>query len=88
MADKVGFKAARKYIAMIKREAPRMALKIVDEAIQMHGAHGVSQDSRLGDMYTGQLLSSSVGALGFYRQLLLCCCSRFFVLVSCAWCLV
>eukprot|EP00750_Incisomonas_marina_P015932 INCI18801.1.p1 GENE.INCI18801.1~~INCI18801.1.p1 ORF type:complete len:452 (-),score=66.68 INCI18801.1:885-2240(-) len=53
MADTVGFKAARKYISMIKIEAPRMALKVVDEAIQMHGAHGVSQDSRLGAMYTG-----------------------------------
>ena len=42
-----------KYISMIKIEAPRMALKVVDEAIQMHGAHGVSQDSRLGAMYTG-----------------------------------
>ena len=38
---------------MIKIEAPRMALQVVDEAIQLHGAHGVSQDSRLADMYTG-----------------------------------
>eukprot|EP00451_Oxyrrhis_marina_P024067 CAMPEP_0204342548 /NCGR_PEP_ID=MMETSP0469-20131031/24215_1 /ASSEMBLY_ACC=CAM_ASM_000384 /TAXON_ID=2969 /ORGANISM="Oxyrrhis marina" /LENGTH=454 /DNA_ID=CAMNT_0051327467 /DNA_START=29 /DNA_END=1393 /DNA_ORIENTATION=- len=53
MADEVGFKAARKYIAMIKVAAPRMALKIVDDAIQVHGAHGVGQDSKLSDMYTG-----------------------------------
>jgi hypothetical protein len=33
--------------------APRMALKIVDDAIQVHGAHGVSQDCKLPDMYTG-----------------------------------
>ena len=30
-----------------------MALKVVDEAIQVHGAHGISQDSKLPDMYTG-----------------------------------
>jgi len=53
MADERGFKEARKYIAMIKVDAPRMALKIVDEAIQIHGAHGLSQDSRLSEMYTG-----------------------------------
>jgi len=53
MADEHGFKEARKYIAMIKVAAPRAALKIVDEAIQIHGAHGVSQDSQLAGMYTG-----------------------------------
>merc|ERR1719169_181517 len=52
MADEHGFKEARKYIAMIKVAAPRAALKIVDEAIQIHGAHGVSQDTKLNDMYT------------------------------------
>ena len=53
VADEKGFKAARKYIAMIKVAAPRAALKIVDEAIQIHGAHGLSQDSRLPEMYMG-----------------------------------
>ena len=38
MADEHGFKAARKYIAMIKYAAPKAALKIVDEAIQVHGS--------------------------------------------------
>jgi len=52
VADEKGFKAAKVHIAMIKVAAPRMALKIVDEAIQVHGAHGVSQDSKLSDMYT------------------------------------
>eukprot|EP00041_Stephanoeca_diplocostata_P012894 m.217606 g.217606 ORF g.217606 m.217606 type:complete len:458 (-) comp19132_c0_seq3:323-1696(-) len=51
MADEKGFKAARNYIAMIKVSAPRMALKVVDDAIQVHGAHGISQDSRLAEMY-------------------------------------
>merc|ERR1712070_835391 len=52
-ADEYGFKAAKAYIAMTKVDVPRMCLKIIDEAIQVHGAHGVSQDSRLSDMYTG-----------------------------------
>ena len=39
------------YIAMTKVDAPRMCLKIIDEAIQIHGAHGVSQDSKLSDLY-------------------------------------
>jgi len=30
-----------------------MALKVVDEAIQMHGGAGVSQDFPLARMYTG-----------------------------------
>merc|ERR1711972_738845 len=52
-ADDNGFKAAKSYVAMTKVDAPRMCLKIIDEAIQIHGAHGVSQDSKLTDMYTG-----------------------------------
>lgn len=52
VADEKGFKEAKQYIAMIKVDAPRMALKIVDDAIQVHGAHGVSQDSRLSSAYT------------------------------------
>jgi acyl-CoA dehydrogenase len=51
MCDVKGFKGARQYIAMIKVAAPRMALKIVDEAMQVHGGHGVSQYSKLSDMW-------------------------------------
>merc|ERR1712070_967920 len=50
-ADEKGFKDAKAFIAMTKVDAPRMCLKIIDEAIQVHGAHGVSQDSHLSDMY-------------------------------------
>jgi acyl-CoA dehydrogenase len=53
MADEKGFKEARKYIAMIKVSAPRSALAIVDEAIQIHGAAGLAQDSQLTGLYTG-----------------------------------
>merc|ERR1719401_2739212 len=53
VADEKGFKAAQAHVAMIKVAAPRAALKIIDDAIQMHGAHGVSQDTRLAQMYMG-----------------------------------
>ena len=44
MMDKYGNKVAKKEIAMIKVVAPRMALKVLDRAIQIHGGGGVSDD--------------------------------------------
>jgi len=37
VADDEGWKAAKVYVSMIKVMAPRIALKILDEAIQVHG---------------------------------------------------
>ena len=51
MMDKAGNKAARLEIAMIKVAAPRVALKVIDDAIQAHGAAGVSDDSGLANQY-------------------------------------
>ncbi len=51
MMDKVGNKVARLEIAMIKVAAPRMALKIIDHAIQAHGAAGVSAEFGLARQY-------------------------------------
>jgi acyl-CoA dehydrogenase len=44
MMDTAGNKAARAEIAMIKVIAPNMALRVLDRAIQAHGAAGVSDD--------------------------------------------
>src|SRR4051812_2396846 len=49
--DEGGAKAARKQIAMIKVVAPNMALAVIDRAIQVHGAAGVSQDFHLAQAY-------------------------------------
>ena len=47
LMDSVGNKAARAEIAMIKVVAPNVALRVLDRAIQAHGAAGVSQDTFL-----------------------------------------
>ncbi|WP_269929370.1 acyl-CoA dehydrogenase family protein [Aminobacter sp. HY435] len=51
MMDTVGNKAARAEIGMIKVAAPTMACKVIDWAIQAHGAAGVSQDFVLANYY-------------------------------------
>ncbi|RIK87327.1 MAG: acyl-CoA dehydrogenase [Hyphomicrobiales bacterium] len=51
MMDKVGNKVARLEIAMIKAVAPAMACRVVDRAIQAHGAAGVAQDTFLAAAY-------------------------------------
>lgn len=47
MMDTVGNKVAKAEIAMIKVLAPNMALRVIDRAIQAHGAAGVCQDTHL-----------------------------------------
>jgi acyl-CoA dehydrogenase len=54
MMDKVGNKVARTEIAEIKVAAPRMALKIIDDAIQAWGGAGVTSDPGLARMYASQ----------------------------------
>jgi acyl-CoA dehydrogenase len=53
MMDKVGNKAAALEIAMIKVAGPRIALKVIDNAIQAHGGGGVTSDFGLAKAYAG-----------------------------------
>jgi acyl-CoA dehydrogenase len=53
MMDKVGNKAARGEIAMIKVIAPAMALRVIDRAVQVHGGAGVSSDFGLAAAWAG-----------------------------------
>ena len=50
--DREGNKAAKDLIAAAKIIVPRMAAQVVDRAIQVHGAKGVSQDTFLAKSYT------------------------------------
>ena len=49
--DKQGNKGAKDLIAMIKIIAPQMACTVIDRAIQIHGAAGLSQDYFLAQAY-------------------------------------
>jgi acyl-CoA dehydrogenase len=51
LIDSVGAKGARSEIAAIKVIAPRVCLEVLDRAIQVHGAGGVSDDFPLASMY-------------------------------------
>jgi acyl-CoA dehydrogenase len=52
LMDTVGNKVARGEIAMIKVVVPRMALRVIDRAIQAHGGAGVSDDFPLAKAWT------------------------------------
>jgi acyl-CoA dehydrogenase len=54
LMDEIGNKAARDSISQIKVAVPNMALRVIDRAIQMHGAAGVSQDFPLAALWTSQ----------------------------------
>ena len=54
LMDTIGNKAARDAISQIKVAIPNMSLRVIDRAIQLHGAAGVSQDFPLAEMWTSQ----------------------------------
>ena len=52
--DVLGNKEARIWVSMIKAKVPEQVCNIIDEAMQVHGATGISQWSPLSGMYTAQ----------------------------------
>ena len=52
--DVLGNREARTWVHMVKALVPERVCEIIDQAIQMHGATGVSQWTPLAAMYTGQ----------------------------------
>jgi acyl-CoA dehydrogenase len=52
--DVLGNNEARVWVSAIKAMVPERVCKIIDEAIQIHGATGVSKWTPLADMYTSQ----------------------------------
>jgi acyl-CoA dehydrogenase len=52
--DVLGNREARVWVHMVKAMVPERVCKIIDQAIQMHGATGVSQWTPLSRMYAGQ----------------------------------
>src|SRR6266849_5264787 len=50
--DVLGNKEARIWVSMVKAMVPERACKIIDQAIQLHGATGISQWTPLAEMYT------------------------------------
>jgi acyl-CoA dehydrogenase len=54
MMDKAGNKSAQLEIAMVKVQAPSMALQIIDDAVQAHGGGGVSGDFGLAHDWASQ----------------------------------
>jgi len=49
--DTQGVESAQVWISKIKATVPLIALKIIDDSIQLHGAAGLSQDFPLAEMY-------------------------------------
>jgi acyl-CoA dehydrogenase len=51
LMDTVGNRGARQEISAIKAVVPRMSAEVIDRAIQVHGAAGLSEDFPLASMY-------------------------------------
>jgi acyl-CoA dehydrogenase len=52
--DVLGNQEARVYVSAVKAMVPEKVCQIIDQAIQIHGATGVSQWTPLANMYTSQ----------------------------------
>ena len=49
--DVLGNKEARVWVSMVKAMVPERTCQIIDQAIQIHGATGISQWTPLAEMY-------------------------------------
>ena len=52
--DVLGNREARIWVSMVKAMVPERVCQIIDQAIQIHGATGISQWTPLADMYINQ----------------------------------
>ena len=52
--DVLGNREARVWVSAVKAMVPERVCKIIDDAIQIHGATGISQWTPLADMYASQ----------------------------------
>jgi acyl-CoA dehydrogenase len=52
--DVLGNKEARVHVSAVKAMVPEITCRIIDQAIQMHGATGISKWTPLAQMYAGQ----------------------------------
>ena len=52
--DVLGNREARVWVSMVKAMVPERVCQIIDQAIQIHGATGISHWTPLADMYTNQ----------------------------------
>jgi acyl-CoA dehydrogenase len=52
--DVLGHREARVWISMVKAMVPEKVCVIIDQAMQIHGATGISQWSPLSEMYVNQ----------------------------------
>ena len=49
--DVLGNREARVWVSMVKAMVPEKTCQIIDQAIQIHGAYGVSQFTPLAELY-------------------------------------
>lgn len=71
MMDQGDARAAAPWISQIKVIAPQVALKVTDEAVQMFGAQGISQDTPLARAWTGlRTLRFADGPDAVHRRLI------------------
>lgn len=71
MMDTVGPREAAVWVSQIKVAAPRMAQQVIDEAMQMFGATGISQDTPLAHMWmNARMLRFADGPDAVHRRVI------------------